>query len=313
MQDRRLAAVVGAQGRRAAARPRPPAGTSRSTSAASRVDARRRAGGRRAGPAGRASPTAARSTGRPRPPPARPRSAPALVCDRASPRRSRRSRSPLTSTPSTIRAPAARALSREAEHRLLVEGEAAACSCRQTVRPSRAPVGVQLAHVRARPRPRRCAARTGSRSAAGARRPRPGRAPGRRPERDVAATVVVEGLRVGLPDLDAGGHQLLHRRLEVVVADHAAGDPRRAGPDRRLVDARAPPRRPAPGATPSRGRGRQRRRPGGGRSPAARGIGVSAPAAPSPRARAASSPRRRSASPRPRGRARAGRTWRGPP
>ena len=59
---------------------------------------------------------------------------------------------------------------------------------------------------------------------------------GGRSERDVAAAVVVEGLRVGLPHLDARRHQFLHGRLEVVVADHAAGDARRAGRDVGLVD-----------------------------------------------------------------------------
>ena len=54
-------------------------------------------------------------------------------------------------------------------------------------------------------------------------------------ERDVAGAVVVERLGVGLPDLDAGGHQLGHRRLEVVVAHHAAGDPGRAGRHAGLV------------------------------------------------------------------------------
>jgi hypothetical protein len=50
----------------------------------------------------------------------------------------------------------------------------------------------------------------------------------RRAERDVARAVVVERLRIGLPDLDARRHQLAHRGLEVVVAHDAAGDPGRA-------------------------------------------------------------------------------------
>ena len=58
---------------------------------------------------------------------------------------------------------------------------------------------------------------------------------GRGPEGDVARAVVVERLGVGLPDLDARRHQLRHRRLEVVVADHPAGDPRGAGADRGLL------------------------------------------------------------------------------
>ena len=44
------------------------------------------------------------------------------------------------------------------------------------------------------------------------------------------------GLGVALPDIDGVGHQLAHGRLEIIVADHAAGDARRAGRDRRLVD-----------------------------------------------------------------------------
>ncbi len=57
-----------------------------------------------------------------------------------------------------------------------------------------------------------------------------------RPERHVADRVVVVRRRVGLPDLDVGRHQLGHRRLEVVVAHDAAGDPGRAGRDTGLVD-----------------------------------------------------------------------------
>ena len=54
---------------------------------------------------------------------------------------------------------------------------------------------------------------------------------GLRAERDVADAVVVVRGGVRLPDLHAGLHQLAHRRLEVVVADDPAGDPRcpRAG------------------------------------------------------------------------------------
>jgi hypothetical protein len=55
-------------------------------------------------------------------------------------------------------------------------------------------------------------------------------------ERDVAGPVVVERLRVGLPDLDACRHQLAHRGLEVVVAHDAAGDAGRAGGHPGLVD-----------------------------------------------------------------------------
>ena len=55
------------------------------------------------------------------------------------------------------------------------------------------------------------------------------------PERDVADRVVRVRRRVRLPHLDAGLHELAHRRLEVVVADDAAGDPGRARAGMRLV------------------------------------------------------------------------------
>jgi hypothetical protein len=55
-------------------------------------------------------------------------------------------------------------------------------------------------------------------------------------ERDVAGAVVVERLGVRLPDLHAGGHQLGHGGLEVVVAHYPAGDPGRAGGHAGLVD-----------------------------------------------------------------------------
>jgi len=48
------------------------------------------------------------------------------------------------------------------------------------------------------------------------------------PERHVAHGLVRVGGRVRLPDLDARLHQLAHRRLEVVVADDPARDPRGA-------------------------------------------------------------------------------------
>ncbi|CAB5032386.1 unannotated protein [freshwater metagenome] len=57
-----------------------------------------------------------------------------------------------------------------------------------------------------------------------------------RPKRDVAGAVVVERLGVCLPHLDAGCHQLGHRRLVVVVANDAAGDAGCARPDAALVD-----------------------------------------------------------------------------
>jgi len=58
----------------------------------------------------------------------------------------------------------------------------------------------------------------------------------RRTERDVPRPVVMERFGIRLPDLDAGGHQLRHRGLEVVVAHDPARDPRRARGDARLVD-----------------------------------------------------------------------------
>ena len=53
---------------------------------------------------------------------------------------------------------------------------------------------------------------------------------------DVADRVVVVRRGIRLPDLDAGLHELAHRRLEVVVADDAAGDARGACSWLRLVE-----------------------------------------------------------------------------
>src|SRR5215471_8688383 len=52
----------------------------------------------------------------------------------------------------------------------------------------------------------------------------------------VADGVVGERLRVRLPDADRVRHELAHGRLEVVVADDAAGDAGRAGAHAPLVD-----------------------------------------------------------------------------
>ena len=52
----------------------------------------------------------------------------------------------------------------------------------------------------------------------------------------VADRVVAQALGMLFPDVDAVRHQLAHRRLVVVVADHAAGDARGAGRDGGLVD-----------------------------------------------------------------------------
>ncbi len=55
-------------------------------------------------------------------------------------------------------------------------------------------------------------------------------------ECDVPHLVVAEGLRILLPHLDVGGHQLAHRGLVVVVAHNPAGDARGSGADSGLVD-----------------------------------------------------------------------------
>jgi hypothetical protein len=59
---------------------------------------------------------------------------------------------------------------------------------------------------------------------------------GARAERDVTGAVVVQGLRIGFPDLDARRHQLGHGGLEVVVSHDSAGDPGGSSRDSRLVD-----------------------------------------------------------------------------
>ena len=150
------------------------------------------------------------------------------------------------------------------EHRLPVEREAAAVLVQADGQALGAPVGVEPAHVR------------GDGGLAGDQLGVVADPPvalvhldevgllRRGPERDVAGAVVVERLRVGLPDLHARGHQLRHRRLEVVVAHHAAGDPGGAGGHRRSCRPRARARPSAPGARRSRGRARPRRRRGRG-------------------------------------------------
>src|SRR4029453_13783979 len=55
------------------------------------------------------------------------------------------------------------------------------------------------------------------------------------PKGDVADRVVGICLRIRLPDLDTGLHELAHRRLEVVVADDAARDSRSSGARLRLL------------------------------------------------------------------------------
>ena len=127
--------------------------------------------------------------------------------------------------------------------------------------PLGAPVGVQRAHVRGDLRLARDQLRVVADPAVALVDLDEVRLLRGRAERDVARAVVVQRLRVGLPDVDARGHQLRHRRLEVVVADHAAGDPGRAGGHAGLVHDEHLLALRWPGATRSRGRGRRRRRP----------------------------------------------------
>ena len=51
----------------------------------------------------------------------------------------------------------------------------------------------------------------------------------------VADRVIAVGLGVALPLIDRVSHELAHGRLEVVVADDAAGDARGTGGDRGLI------------------------------------------------------------------------------
>ena len=87
-------------------------------------------------------------------------------------------------------------------------------------------------------------------------------------QRQVADRVVAERLRILLPHLDVGGHQLAHGRLVVVVAHDAAGDPRRARADTGLVHDQhvrllaLGATAPWPGARRWRGHAPRRRSPG---------------------------------------------------
>ena len=121
---------------RAAARPPPPGGTSRSTSGGRRST--EPSGGANVDPrrAGRASPRGGGSTGRRRRRPVRPGSSPALRLDRGRRRPSRPVEKPVTSTPSTIDAPAARALSASPSIDSRLKAKPPTRSCRQTVSPS---------------------------------------------------------------------------------------------------------------------------------------------------------------------------------
>ena len=141
----------------------------------------------------------------------------------------------MTSTPSSISAPAARAFEARPSIDSRLNAKPPRLSCRQTLRPGRAPVGEEAAHVRRHLR----LARDQLGLVADPLLALEDRAEvvllGAVAERDVARAVVGERLGVRLPDVHAGGHQLLHGRLEVVVADHAAGDPGRAGRHAGLV------------------------------------------------------------------------------
>jgi len=76
-------------------------------------------------------------------------------------------------------------------------------------------------------------------------------------ERDVPRAVIVEILRMVFPDPYALGHELGHRRLEVVIANDSAGDAR--GPcrysrlvhDQDVIAATLAARFQAPGEVPS--------------------------------------------------------------
>ena len=128
------------------------------------------------------------------------------------------------------------ALVAQAHHRLDVEGEAALVLVEADRDALRAPVGEELLHVRvdlglaevevgAVADPLVALEDRGEVALLHLRA-----------ERDVADAVVVVGRRVGLPHLDARLHQLAHRRLEVVVADDAAGDAGGACARGRLLD-----------------------------------------------------------------------------
>ena len=145
------------------------------------------------------------------------------------------SSNPRTSTPGSTDTPSSRHFPCRPVDRVHVEGEAALVLVQADRDALRAPVGEEPLHVRvdfiladdqlrAVPDPFLASERLPEVCLLH-----------RRPERDVADRVVCVGRRVGLPHLDAGLHQLAHRRLEVVVADDAAGDPGRARTGMRLV------------------------------------------------------------------------------
>ena len=189
-------------------------------------------------------------------------------------------------------------LGREAEHRVAVVGEAAGPLVQADAEPRGAPVVEERAHVRrdlglAEDELRRVAdlllALVDGREVVDL---------GAIAQGDVPRAVG-ERLGVGLPDLHARGHQLRHRRLEVVVADAASVRSSAATPV--LDHCTYPPCQArcqaVEGCTARPDHGTGAAHVGGRRLPARHG---------------GASSRRRCASPRP-GRARAGGTWRGPP
>ena len=187
------------------------------------------------GPAARASPTAVGIHGPTATTTCSTAIGPAEVCTRVTAPEPSSSK-PVTSTPSSISRPRRARLGREAEHRVAVVGEAARPLVQADAEPRGAPVVEERAHVRrdlglAEDELRRVAdlllALVDGREVVDL---------GAVAEGDVPRAVVGERLRVGLPDLDARGHQLGHRGLEVVVAHDAAGDARGAGGDAGLVD-----------------------------------------------------------------------------
>ena len=177
VQHGRLAPVVGVQDRRGERRPRPPAGTSRSTSAA-RGRRRRRPADvdpvRRA----RASPTAGGSRGPTATTTCSTSIGPALVCTRVTASEPSSSKPAHLDPLGDLGSRRAR-LRRQPEHRLAVEGEAAAVLVQADAQALGPPVAEQAAHVRAHRVLADVQLRRVADRAAGARRPRPGRAPGR--------------------------------------------------------------------------------------------------------------------------------------
>ena len=143
---------------------------------------------------------------------------------------------PVTSVCVWIWTPSERHLSRRPATASMLKAKPPWCSCRQTVTPLRAPVREQLLHVRVDLGLAEVELRAVADPLVALEDLLEVALLHLRPERDVADAVVVVGLGVRLPDLDAGLHQLAHGGLEVVVADDPAGDPRRARSRCRLLE-----------------------------------------------------------------------------